>query len=397
MKVQVFGSAADPEFQKVLGVLEGLAAVHDDVQLSVIEDVSSVRIHVASNSMPPTTVTSVDALLPLLRDHVTFTNSPIPPGIASRDVLPSTNAPLRLFIGGDRSQVGKSTVCLGLLGALLQLGIRQMQQCEEPQLVADFCAYYGIAAQPIGPVVFYSGFTRAFLDQPDPVQASHGLLRDIVRAVDAISTGKRIVLVDGVGYPAVGSICGVSNADVAAALEPISVILVGKKGVGDAVDSFNLNATYFKARHVRVLGGIFNRLPPDGYYSIDQCKAAITRYFSTAESGNDEGRCKAYGFLPELPALAPRTNPAAAAPAAALPWHDLVQAMLRHVDVRALVADAATSMYSRKRPLFPTGIDPIPLDTMTAKKPRRNLTIQWSQPSRAAVQAAAMRSGAPTA
>ena len=47
--------------------------------------------------------------------------------------------------------------------------------------------------------------------------------------------------VSGVGYPAVGSICGISNADAAKALHA-SVLLVGKSGVGDAVDSFNLNS-----------------------------------------------------------------------------------------------------------------------------------------------------------
>ena len=62
----------------------------------------------------------------------------------------------------------------------------------------------------------------------------------------------------GVGYPAVGSICGISNAAVALRLEA-PVIIIGKKGVGDAVDSYNLNATFFEARNVHVLGGIFNR------------------------------------------------------------------------------------------------------------------------------------------
>ena len=32
------------------------------------------------------------------------------------------------------------------------------------------------------------------------------------------------------------------------------VLLVGKKGVGDAVDSFNLNATFFEARGAAVRG-----------------------------------------------------------------------------------------------------------------------------------------------
>ena len=55
--------------------------------------------------------------------------------------------------------------------------------------------------------------------------------------------------------------------------------LVGKKGVGDAVDSFNLNATFFEAHGVRVMGCLFNRLPLSGYYSLQSCKAAVGAYF----------------------------------------------------------------------------------------------------------------------
>lgn len=90
----------------------------------------------------------------------------------------------------------------------------------------------------------------------------------------------QLVLIDGVGYPAVGSICGVSNADLAGALRsglddddnPVPVLLVGRPGVGDAVDSFNLNASFFRARGLRVLGAVFNRLPVEGFYSLEHCK-----------------------------------------------------------------------------------------------------------------------------
>lgn len=48
------------------------------------------------------------------------------------------------------------------------------------------------------------------------------------------------------GYPSVGSICNLSNADIAHALRT-PVLLVGKSGVGDAVDSFNMNARFFES------------------------------------------------------------------------------------------------------------------------------------------------------
>ncbi|KAG2774426.1 hypothetical protein JG687_00008322 [Phytophthora cactorum] len=220
---------------------------------------------------------------------------------AASPVLATPEAPpLRLFISGDRAQVGKSTVCLGLVGALLRSGyaasdiayIKPATQCEKPQLVTKFCRQQGITCCEVGPILFYKGFTREFLKGETDTSAQ--LLEKAKQKVEEVGRGKKVVVVDGVGYPAVGSICGVSNAHVAKKLET-PVVLVGKKGVGDAVDSFNLNATFFESHGVKVLGGIFNRLPEGGFYSLEHCRENVTAYF---EQFQPEKRV--YGFLPEL-------------------------------------------------------------------------------------------------
>ncbi|KAG7399206.1 hypothetical protein PHYBOEH_009372 [Phytophthora boehmeriae] len=208
--------------------------------------------------------------------------------------------PLRIFVSGDRAQVGKSTVCLGLVGALLRSGysaeeiayIKPATQCEKPQLVAKFCRQQGITVCDVGPILFYKGFTREFLKGETYTSAQ--LLAKAKEKVDEVGRGKKVVVIDGVGYPAVGSICGVSNAHVAKAVQA-PVVLVGKKGVGDAVDSFNLNATFFESHGVKVLGGIFNRLPSDGFYSLEHCRENLTAYFDKFQPEKH-----VYGFLPEL-------------------------------------------------------------------------------------------------
>jgi len=73
------------------------------------------------------------------------------------------------------------------------------------------------------------------------------------------------------------------------------VILIGKSGVGDAVDSYILNSTYFASHGVKVLGGIFNKIPLDGYYSLEYSSAAITSFFLQYR------RCEMpYGYIPML-------------------------------------------------------------------------------------------------
>ena len=48
--------------------------------------------------------------------------------------------------------------------------------------------------------------------------SSEEMLNSVKKEVDRLCEGRKVVIIDGVGYPAVGSICGVSNADIAKAL-----------------------------------------------------------------------------------------------------------------------------------------------------------------------------------
>ena len=228
---------------------------------------------------------------------------------------------LRIFISGDRSQVGKSIVCLGLLSALLSRGLKPSEiayikpatQCEAPQLVGKFCAARGIANRPIGPIVYYSGFTRAFL--AGETDTASAMLSAVTQACDELGKGRKVLIIDGVGYPAVGSITQTSNAAVAKAVGA-PVLLVGKSGVGDAVDSYVLNRSVFVLASVPVLGAVFNKLADDSsYYSLENCKAAVGEWFSQAGDGQ-----KAYGFLPQMQTLgAVLAATTAAAAAAATP------------------------------------------------------------------------------
>ncbi|MGK3741867.1 MAG: dethiobiotin synthetase [Bacillariaceae sp.] len=224
---------------------------------------------------------------------------------------------LRIFVAGDRMSVGKTSVCLGLLGNLISMGyspgrlayIKPATQDESTQLVQRYCEKMGIDCVPIGPVVYYRGFTRAFL--AGQTSSTDDMLQKVEHAVDKLSIGKDVVVVDGVGFPAVGSICGTDNASVAMASsyphidsssgkssrKPLGVLLVGGAGVGSAVDTFNLNATYFEHRNIPVLGPVFNKLSLDGYYSLENCKREISLYFSKNDHQIRCGR-KPFGFIP---------------------------------------------------------------------------------------------------
>jgi hypothetical protein len=86
-------------------------------------------------------------------------------------------------------------------------------------------------------------------------------------------------IIDGVGFPSVGSILGISNAAVARALHAKVVVLVpGHKGsLGMAVDSFNLAHSYFTAHGVDVVGMAISKVPKDKAHSL---RDYATRYFA---------------------------------------------------------------------------------------------------------------------
>jgi len=251
---------------------------------------------------------------------------------------PITKGPIRIFVAGDRTQVGKSSICLGLLGTLLHklnhspetlAYIKPATQCEESQLVTQYCESVGIDTVSSAPLVYYKGFTRAFLK--GETDGSEVLLRKVSKAVDDLFlgsgddiVGKKVVIIDGVGYPAVGSITGTDNADIARACgypldvsnenennngssnrRPPGVLLVGCSGVGNAIDSYNLNASYFKAKDVPVIGVVFNRLSSEGYYALEKCRAPITSYFKQ-QTRNDQ----VFGFIPEVEAISNKSNTA---------------------------------------------------------------------------------------
>lgn len=202
-----------------------------------------------------------------------------------------------LYVSGDQSGVGKSSISLSLLSLLQRryqpselAYIKPCTQCEDIGLIAKYCHMKQIDCVPIGPVVFYKGFTQDCIDQQikekqsinqshsqSDSQSSESMTQStnqtispsiakrhasIVAAVTKLSHNKKFVLVDGVGYPSVGSVCGVSNAHIARLLD-CPVVLVSRAGVGNAIDATNYMRDYFHHNHCNVVGVVFNKLPID--------------------------------------------------------------------------------------------------------------------------------------
>ena len=305
---------------------------------------------------------------------------------------------IRVFVAGDRMSVGKTSVCLGLLSSLVAKGypceslayIKPATQNEKPQLVQRYCERLGIPCVPIGPVVYYRGFTRAFL--AGETESSRELLQKVEDAVDTLAKGKRVVIVDGVGFPAVGSICGTDNASVARASgypngrkrRPPGVIIVGGSGVGGAVDAFNLNATYFEMARVPVLGAIFNKLSEEGFYSLENVRKQISLYFGQNGHQIRHGR-QAFGFVPLFAGIAGGAKDAMKG------VEEFGRIFEKHVDVNAIMDAAARAQeQSFPQPMEMSSDEEKHIVPTSNKKQK----LSSGARSRAEIEAAAIRAGA---
>lgn len=126
----------------------------------------------------------------------------------------------------------------------------------------------------------------------------------IVKAVNDISLGKKLVIIDGVGYPSVGSICGVCNGTVANICNAYTLI-IGKAGLGDCIDSWKLSKTYMDMHYQtrrdadsvgRVIGLLVNRVRPGSEWEKSQ---KVKLYFDGTYNAGVPCDSELFGFVRE--------------------------------------------------------------------------------------------------
>ena len=179
-----------------------------------------------------------------------------------------------IFIAATGQNVGKTTLCLGLLAALSKrftsvgflkpVGQHHVEVDNGLQVDKDvvlFKEHFQLSSHysDMSPVILPSGFTRDFLDgkvQKDEIESQ------IVRAYEKISQQNEFTIVEGTGHIGVGSIVQMNNAKVASLLG-LDVIIISSGGLGSAHDDLALNIALCHTHGVQVRGIILNRVLED--------------------------------------------------------------------------------------------------------------------------------------
>lgn len=176
-----------------------------------------------------------------------------------------------IFIAATGQNVGKTTICLGMIAALRKkfskIGfikpVGQQHETVEGGLLVDkdvvlFKEFFKLASpyKVMSPIIFPRGFTRDFID--GKIETAN-LKKEIERSFESICSTNDYTIVEGTGHVGVGSIVNLSNASVASLLN-LDMILIAKGGLGSAFDELALNKSLCDQFGVKIRGVILNRV-----------------------------------------------------------------------------------------------------------------------------------------
>lgn len=177
----------------------------------------------------------------------------------------------RLYIAATSQHVGKTTCTLGLMAAIRARG-HKVSYCKpvgqefvelgELRVDKDALLFargmdFELRAELHSPVIIGQGVTAQFLD--DPTQFDFAT--SITKASRKLQSENDFVIYEGTGHPGVGSVCDMSNAQVAQLLDA-PVVMIVEGGIGNTIDKLNMNLAMFRERRVPVRGVIVNKTIP---------------------------------------------------------------------------------------------------------------------------------------
>jgi dethiobiotin synthetase len=202
---------------------------------------------------------------------------------------PAAN-PSPVYVAATRQHVGKTSASLALLSGLQKrfenVGFmkpvgqqsltvknaagKSINVDKDAVLVKEHFGLDHLDYQHMSPVLIPQGYTRDYLDGKIGMGDQEALVQEAYRAIRATSD---VILCEGTGHCAVGSIVHASNAQVASWLGA-KMILVANGGLGNTFDELTLNKVLCDKEGVDIAGVIINKVQTD---KVDQTQEYIQK------------------------------------------------------------------------------------------------------------------------
>lgn len=179
-----------------------------------------------------------------------------------------------LFIAATGQNVGKTTLCLGILANLKkrfdrvgfikpigQQHVKVENGINVDKDVVLFKKYFNLPEEweDMSPIIIPGGFTRQFLDEE---VTEHFLEQKIKKSFYQIYEQNAYTVVEGTGHVGVGSIVNMNNAKVASQLG-LDVVIIASGGLGSTHDELAMNVTMCQHYGLKIEGVILNRVLDD--------------------------------------------------------------------------------------------------------------------------------------
>jgi BioD-like phosphotransacetylase family protein len=209
----------------------------------------------------------------------------------------------KIFIGATGQHCGKTTISLSLMhlarkkygrvGFMKPIGPKwiEFNGVIVDKDAAMFSSVFGVEEDVslMSPVTLTPGTTRRFLDGEIDSAAPRRAIR---AACDELEKKYDFLIIEGAGHGGVGSVVGMNNAMIAAELDA-PVLLVTGGGIGNVVDSVELNLALYQRENAEVRVIMANKLVPEK-------RADTLGYLVKAFAGSGMMVTSAFDYLPTL-------------------------------------------------------------------------------------------------
>lgn len=229
-------------------------------------------------------------------------------------LFPQPHRPKIIYIAGFRQHAGKTTTGIGLIASLLnifkpsEIGyIKPVGQemvllpngqkiDKDAKLIQRFCLP-DLDMERVSPVKIVSGVTKNYLSAPlaERRALTQAYRNDILQALAAMGD-KKVIIAEGTGHPGVGSVVGLSNADICKLIGADILYLAGG-GLGKTLDMLTTDLSFFFYKGVPVSGVLFNKLIPE---KIPGMKQLLTDSLLNEMYAEFRQPLHVFGFLPEI-------------------------------------------------------------------------------------------------
>ena len=174
-----------------------------------------------------------------------------------------------IYVAATSQHVGKTTSTLGLVSSFIKkmvnvgyckpvgqqfLDIGNLKVDKDIILFSDLLGFE-MKPEWHSPVILGKGATELFIDNP----LGYDYPERIREARRALEKQYELVIFEGTGHPGVGSVAGVSNAEVASMLDA-GVVMVVEGGIGKTIDMLNMTTALFREKNVPILGVVVNKV-----------------------------------------------------------------------------------------------------------------------------------------